>query len=743
MYKSFLTLSLLCAIAFPVVASDDNTMGPEEPSVIAPDAELVILLDDEAVGDGAYQNEETDDEQSRVPKTTKNALFYAIAAGDIDAVKAVISYDDELINRGYQFQVSDPAFHGFHARPSNGDTPLIYAVKTFIDLQKAYESRKFSDEFTVQMAIDHRLSIVSELLFHPKAAVGAENAQGHTAASLAAQAGLSRLANMIATGSHVAPKQAEVSNYKARLAKLDVSDEIRKKIASEIDQLAQKHPAEKSIQINYVNALLDLPWDKAADTTVSIPAVAASLDAEHFALKKVKDSVLDYLAASAVSRGHGKGKIICLVGPPGTGKTSIAESIAKGMKRPFARASLGGAHDEAVIRGHNKSYISANVGEILKGLIQAKVKNPVFLLDEIDKVGTGHYNGNPVSALLEALDPAQNSSFVDRYIEIPFDLSQVIFIATANSRDTIPVPLLDRLEIVEVPGYSIEEKVRIATDHIIPKMVKDAQSDEMSFAVSEEVIRAIIKNYTFEAGVRKLTQHLKTLFAKTAREFLDKRTVATITPENLSEYLGPKRRLARVSQKPAVGVVNCLSVRAGFEGATSILEIILTPGKGALKVSKVLENDSNNAAEIALAYVRAHASELGISAEQFAKNDIHIHKPGIGHVDGPSAGIANVTALVSVFTNRPCDPGYAMTGELSLRGRVMAIGGLKEKILAAKREGIYKVIIPQENEPELNEFKSLIEDMEIIPVSDVREVLDRVLLPAEAITRKPSKKKGN
>ncbi len=721
---SWYLTAIVLAVPLIAIAPDTDISTDESAADDIPSAELVVSFN-QSVDEKFVE----DAENSRAPKS-RNAIFYAIAAGDLEAVRQIIIFDEDALNRAYEYKATEKSFDGFHSSPYNGDTPLIYLVKTIIDLHKAYDSRKFSDEFTIQLAFEHRFTLVSEILFHPKTISSGENADGHTAVTLAAQAGLVRLANLLSSGTHPAPKQTDVSQFKARLAKLDVSAEVRKRINAEIDVLGQKHPAERGLQINFINALLDLPWDKTADTAVDIATVQEALESEHYALKKVKDAVLDYLAVASVSQSLGKSKIICLVGPPGTGKTSVVQSIARGLNRPLAKVCLGGAHDESVIRGHNKSYISATPGEIIKGIIHAKVRNPVILLDEIDKIGTSQYNGNPSSALLEVLDPEQNHSFIDRFVEVPFDLSECLFIATANSKREIPLPLLDRLEIIEVPGYSLEEKVQIAQNYLVPKIIREATSTELIFDIGEDVIRSIIKNYTFESGVRKLTQHLKTLFAKTARQYLDKRTVPIITPENLTEYLGPSFNFPRLSQAPAVGIVNCLSVSPGFGGATSFLEVVLVPnGKGDLKVSKVLENDSENAAAIALAYVRSHAQELGISASQLSSNDIHVHKPGIGHVDGPSAGIANVTAMVSAFTNKLCDPTYAMTGELSLTGKVMAIGGLKEKILAAKREGIKKVIIPRENESELYDFKQLLDGIEIIPVSDVREVLSKVLLP--------------
>ena len=479
---------------------------------------------------------------------------------------------------------------------------------------------------------------------------------------------------------------------------------------------------------NYLDVLLGLPWGKKGKVKTDLKKAQAILDEDHFALEKVKDRIIEYLAVQARTNKL-KGPILCLVGPPGVGKTSLGRSIAKATGREFVRQSLGGVRDEAEIRGHRRTYIGSLPGKIVTNLKKAGTMNPLFLLDEIDKLGQD-FRGDPASALLEVLDPEQNSKFQDHYLEIDVDLSDVMFVTTANSLN-LPQPLLDRMEIIRLEGYTEDEKVEIAQRHLLPKQIDAHGLKEGELDVSEEAVRDLIRYYTREAGVRTLEREVARLARKALRKILegvyDK---VTITPENLADYAGVRKFRHGVGEEEhQIGAVTGLAwTEVGGELLT--IEAVTVPGKGAIKTTGKLGEVMNESVQAAFSYVKARSPGYGIKPSIFTRKDIHIHLPeGAVPKDGPSAGIGMVTTIVSTLTGIPVHKDVAMTGEVTLRGRVLPIGGLKEKLLAALRGGIKTVLIPAENEKDLAEIPANIkEGLEIVPVSHVDEVLARALM---------------
>lgn len=501
-------------------------------------------------------------------------------------------------------------------------------------------------------------------------------------------------------------RTAEVDEYRNRLKELELPKEVAEKITKEIERLEKMPPmvAESAVIRTYLDWLLALPWTKETTDRLDIRLAEEILDEDHYGLQKVKERILEYLSIRKLTETM-KGPILCLVGPPGVGKTSLARSIARAMERKFVRVSLGGVRDEAEIRGHRRTYVGALPGRVIQGMRTVGSKNPIFLLDEIDKM-SADFRGDPSSALLEVLDPEQNNTFSDHYIEIPFDLSRVLWVVTANVMHNIPRPLLDRMEIISIPGYTEEEKVQIARRYLVPKQVRDHGLTDKQIIFSEGTIQNVIRNYTREAGVRNLERNIAGLCRKAARQIVqDNRSVVKITAQNLHTFLGaPKYRHNQAEQDHQVGVATGL---AWTEVGGDVLptEVSIMRGKGKLTLTGQLGDVMRESAQAGFTYIRTRAKELGIDEEFHEKTDIHIHLPeGAIPKDGPSAGITMATAVASALTGKPIRADLAMTGEITLRGRVLPVGGIKEKVLAAHRAGIKKLILPQENKRDLDEI---------------------------------------
>jgi ATP-dependent Lon protease len=522
----------------------------------------------------------------------------------------------------------------------------------------------------------------------------------------------------------------EMAELEARIAKTKLSKEAREKADAEFRKLKQMSPmsAESTVVRNYLDWLLSLPWGKFSRVKTDLINSEKILDEDHFGLDKVKERIVEYLDVQARSTKI-KGPILCLVGPPGVGKTSLAKSIAKATGREYVRMALGGVRDEAEIRGHRRTYIGSMPGKIVQSMKKAKKANPLFLLDEIDKMGQD-FRGDPSSALLEVLDPEQNSTFMDHYLEVEYDLSNVMFVTTANTLN-IPAPLMDRMEIIRIAGYTEDEKVEIAKRHLLSKAMRDHALQAKEFSVTDETLLEVIRAYTREAGVRNFERELNKLARKAVTEILrDKVLKVEITKDNLDKYLGvPRFRHDEGDKEDQVGVVNGLAwTEVG--GEMLMVEALMMPGKGRMTVTGNLKDVMKESISAAASYVRSRAIDFGIEPPLFERRDIHVHVPdGATPKDGPSAGVGMVTAIVSVMTGIPVRHDVAMTGEITLRGRVSPIGGLKEKLLAALRGGIKKVLIPQDNAKDLAEIPDNVKNnMEIIPVSRMSEVLEHALV---------------
>lgn len=521
-------------------------------------------------------------------------------------------------------------------------------------------------------------------------------------------------------------EDSEISDYMKRIEKIKLSKEAKDKALAEVRKLKNMSvmSAEATVVRNYLDWLLDIPWQKRSKVNKDLNKALEILEADHYGLDKVKERIVEYLAVQARA-DKVKGPILCLVGPPGVGKTSLGKSIAKATGRAFVRASLGGMRDEAEIRGHRRTYIGSMPGKIVKGMKKAGTSNPLFLLDEIDKMGSD-YRGDPASALLEVLDPEQNSTFNDHYLEVDYDLSDVMFVTTANSLD-MPRPLLDRMEIIRLSGYTEDEKIEIARRHLIPKIFVENAVSPSELAISDDAVRSIIRYYTREAGVRNLERELSTIARKAVKDILlsKKKKQIKVSAKNIDEYLGViKFRYGEAEEEDHIGVTTGLAwTEVG--GDILFIEAVDMPGKGAVKQTGKLGEVMKESIETAYSVVRSHSKELGIDPKVFEKTDIHVHVPeGATPKDGPSAGIAMYTTLVSVLTKIPVRKDVAMTGEITLQGRVLPIGGLKEKLLSALRGGIKTVIIPKENEKDLAEIPDNVKSgMKIIPVSEAKEVL--------------------
>lgn len=524
---------------------------------------------------------------------------------------------------------------------------------------------------------------------------------------------------------------SDVEQFLTAVEKLKAGKEVKEKIRKEIDRyknVAGSH-SEGAVERAYIETLLEMPWDKASRDNKSLARAESILNEQHYGLDKVKERILEYLAVRTLS-GKGQGPIICLVGPPGTGKTSVAKSVAEALNKKYVRICLGGIRDEAEIRGHRKTYVGAMPGRITNAIRQAGVKNPLLLLDEIDKVGND-YKGDPSAALLEVLDGEQNSAFRDHYVEIPIDLSEVLFIATANSTDTIPKPLLDRMEMIEVNSYTANEKFHIAREHLVEKQLKrnGVAADKLEF--TDEALRGMISSYTREAGVRGLERQIGAVCRKVARKILEdgrkkeKLTAKVIVDaENLTEYLGkPKYTQDKIAEQDEVGIVRGLAWTS-VGGDTLQIEVNIMPGDGEIDLTGQMGDVMKESARIAMSYVRSVSEEYEIPEETYTKKDFHIHIPeGAVPKDGPSAGITMATAILSAATGIPVRADLAMTGEVTLRGRVLPIGGLKEKILAAKTAGVKTVLVPKENEKDIAELDHEVTDgLEIHMVKNMKEV---------------------
>lgn len=526
-------------------------------------------------------------------------------------------------------------------------------------------------------------------------------------------------------------KDGEIEELREKIKAAKMPEHVEKTALKELDRY-EKVPAasaESSVIRTYLDWLIALPWTKETKDDLDINKAKRILDEDHYGLEKVKERVLEYLAVQKLTNSL-KGPILCLVGPPGVGKTSLAKSIARSLNRKFIRVSLGGVRDESEIRGHRRTYVGAMPGRIIQGMRRAGTINPVFLLDEIDKL-SGDFRGDPASALLEVLDPEQNKNFSDHYIEEPYDLSKVMFIATANNLAAIPEPLRDRMEIITISGYTEYEKLHIARDYLIEKQIKQHGLTKQQLQIRDQALIDIIRYYTREAGVRSLERQIAAICRKTARIITsgEKKRVI-VTEKNLEEFLGKwKFRYGMMEQEDQVGVATGLAYTP-YGGDTLQIEVALAPGKGKLVLTGKLGDVMKESAQAALSYVRSSAEKLGIDSDFYEKYDIHIHVPeGAVPKDGPSAGITITTALVSALTGKPVRKEIGMTGEVTLRGRVLAIGGLKEKTLSAHRAGLTKIIFPKDNEKDLDDIPESVRDqLTFIPVSHVDEVLNEALV---------------
>ena len=528
-------------------------------------------------------------------------------------------------------------------------------------------------------------------------------------------------------------RTVEINEIKAKIEEANLPEEARKEAERELDRLAKMPPqaAEYTTARTYLDWLLSLPWAKSTEDNLDVERARQILDEDHYDLEKVKERILDYLAVRKLKEDM-KGPILCFVGPPGTGKTSVGRSIARALGREFIRISLGGIRDEAEIRGHRRTYVGALPGRIIQGMRRAGSNNPVFMLDEIDKIGAD-FRGDPSAALLEVLDPEQNYAFSDHYLEVPFDLSKVMFITTANLTDPIPPALKDRMEVLELPGYTEIEKLHIARKFLIPRQLKEHGLTTEMIDIPDETILAIVRNYTREAGLRNLEREIGTICRKTARQVAQgsKKTIE-IKPDRLKEFLGPQKfRYELAEEADEVGVATGLAwTQAG--GDILFVEATLVPGKGNLILTGHLGEVMQESARAALTYARSRAGGLGIDERFYTRNDVHIHVPaGAIPKDGPSAGVTMAVALISALAKKPLAKEIGMTGEITLRGKILPVGGIKEKVLAAHRAGVKKVILPVDNEKDLEEVPQHVRDeLTFVFVKNIDEVLNEVLTSA-------------
>lgn len=524
---------------------------------------------------------------------------------------------------------------------------------------------------------------------------------------------------------------SEADTYEEKLEKLHISKEAKDKVMKEISRLRAMPSGSQELNVirNYLETVFDIPWNKKTKDNTDIKKAASILDEEHYGLEKVKERIIEYLAVRMLNP-NGHSPILCLVGPPGTGKTSIAKSVANALNKKYIRISLGGVRDEAEIRGHRKTYIGAMPGRLVDGLRQAKVNNPLMLLDEIDK-SSSDYKGDISSALLEVLDPAQNHAFRDNYVEIPIDLSKVLFIATANSISTIPRPLLDRMELIEISSYTENEKFHIAKDYLLKKQLLENGLDSKNVSITDEALKKIIHNYTREAGVRNLERQIGNVFRKCARKVLEgRKSKIVISPKKIEEFLGKEKvSFELANEKDEIGIVRGLAWTS-VGGDTLQIEVNLIKGAGKLVLTGQMGDVMKESANIAYTCVKSLADTYKIDIKDFEDKDVHLHIPaGAVPKDGPSAGITMTTAILSAFTNKKVRKDVAMTGEVTLRGRVLPIGGLKEKLLAAKLAGMKTVIVPKKNKLDVEEIsKEILDKLEIVYADEIKEVLDLALI---------------
>lgn len=524
---------------------------------------------------------------------------------------------------------------------------------------------------------------------------------------------------------------SDADEFKQACDALKAPKEVKEKIEKEIKRFKNSmgNPAESGVTRTYIETMLEMPWDKVSKDHRDIAYAEQVLNEDHYGLEKVKERVLEFLAVRALTK-KGNAPILCLVGPPGTGKTSIAKSLARALKKPYVRISLGGVRDEAEIRGHRKTYVGAMPGRIAAALRTAGVKNPLLLLDEIDKI-SNDYKGDTFSALLEVLDSEQNKKFRDHYLEVPLDLSEVLFVTTANTLQTIPRPLLDRMEVIEINSYTENEKLHIATEHLIPKQLEKHGLKSEQLTISKKAIWKIARNYTKEAGVRQLERKIGDICRKSAREILEeKKKTIHVTERNLHLYLGKELYIYQMkNEQDEVGIVRGLAWTS-VGGDTLEIEVNVMPGEGEILLTGQLGDVMKESARTGISYIRSVSKEYGIDEKFFKEHDIHIHIPeGATPKDGPSAGITMATAMLSAITEKKVRADIAMTGEITLRGRVLPIGGLKEKLLAAKNAGIKTVLVPKENETDVEEISAEItKGLEILPVSHMSEVLKHALI---------------
>jgi ATP-dependent Lon protease len=523
----------------------------------------------------------------------------------------------------------------------------------------------------------------------------------------------------------------ELGEVEDQLKNKRMSKEATAKLKKELKKLKMMHPtsAEATVVRNYIDWILSLPWYDKSEENFDLAKAEEILEEDHYGLKKIKERILEYLAVQALTRKL-KGPVLCFVGPPGVGKTSLAKSIARATGRKFNRLSLGGVRDEAEIRGHRRTYIGALPGKIIQSLKKTGTNNPVFLLDEVDKMSTD-FRGDPAAALLEVLDPEQNSTFNDHYLDLDYDLSDVMFITTANTLGGIPVPLQDRMEIIQLSGYTEFEKMNIAVKYLVPRQKTDCGLDDVPFTLSENAIRTIIHHYTREAGVRSLEREIASVCRKAARRVVrdGKETPIDVVAKTIPQFLGvPKYRLNRKEDKDEIGLTNGLSVTNSGGGELLACEVAIVPGKGKLVITGLLEKGMEESAQAAMSYVRSRAGLFGLAEDFYQKIDVHVHFPEFIRKDGPSAGVTMATSLASSILKVPVKRDLAMTGEITLRGRVMPIGGLKEKLLAAHRSGISTVVIPRENRKDLREVpRRVLKATRVVLVEHMDEVLREAL----------------